>query len=114
MTTPPGLQTDDAAVKTVLATLDTHIQAMMRAGQQVEDVNLEVQNHFKAACSTAYQGKIDDWQTRYQRLKSAYATFQDRFSTGHTQINSAHDEAYGVTNSWGGGAGDEVYKGLNL
>ncbi|MDH6707806.1 MULTISPECIES: hypothetical protein [unclassified Kitasatospora] len=110
----PIVQTDDAAVKAVMATLDNHIQAMMNAGQRVQDVNDEVQQHFKAACSTAYQGKIHDWQERYQQLKNAYQSFQGRFSAGHVQINNAHDQAFDVNNGWGGGGpGSEVYKGLN-
>ncbi|MFD4395784.1 hypothetical protein [Kitasatospora sp. NPDC058478] len=112
--TTPNLQTDDAVVRSVLATLETHIETMLRAAGQVEAVNGEVQQHFQAACSTAYQGKIHDWQTRYGQLRSAYDTFHGSFSTGHQHVNNAHDEALGYTGSWGsGGPGSEVYNGLN-
>ncbi|MER6396556.1 hypothetical protein ABT263_10890 [Kitasatospora sp. NPDC001603] len=109
----PNLQTDDAVVRSVLATLETHIDTMMRAASQVEAVNREVQDHFKAACSTAYQQKIDDWQSRYQQLKNAYQTFHANFSSGHGQVNTAHDEALETGSGWGGGASDEVRNGLN-
>ncbi|MFE6054954.1 hypothetical protein ACFQ6N_29745 [Kitasatospora sp. NPDC056446] len=109
----PNLQTDDAAIQRVLTTLETHIEAMMRAGAQVENVNSEVQQHFRAACSTAYQGKIQDWQGRYQQLKNAYQTFHGTFGAGHRQVSHAHDEALGIGGSWGSGPSADVYNGLN-
>ncbi|MFD8756956.1 hypothetical protein ACFV0O_39170 [Kitasatospora sp. NPDC059577] len=108
----PNLQTDDAVVRGILATLESHMDAMTRAGTEVENVNSEVQQHFKAACSTQYQGKIQDWQHRYQQLKNAYQTFHGSFSAGHGQVNTAHDEAAGVGANWGGASAD-IYNGLN-
>ncbi|MFF1792890.1 hypothetical protein ACFVXQ_01365 [Kitasatospora sp. NPDC058263] len=108
----PNLQTDDAVVRSVLATLETHIDTMMRAATQVQDVNGEIQQHFQAACSTKYQEKITDWQSRYQQLKSAYQSFHSSFATGHGQVNTAHDEALAAGGGWGG-ASDEVLNGLN-
>ncbi|MEU9078432.1 hypothetical protein ACFYUY_39390 [Kitasatospora sp. NPDC004745] len=108
------LQVQDAAVRSVLTTLDTHIQAMFQAGMKVEDVNLEVHRHFQAACSTAYQNKIHEWQDQYRQLKTAYQTFQDHFSSGHQQIRNAHTEALGASTKWSGSnLSLEVEHGLN-
>ncbi|MBV6699321.1 hypothetical protein [Kitasatospora aureofaciens] len=108
----PNLQTDDTVVQKVLATLESHMDAMTRAATQVENVNGEVQQHFKAACSTQYQQKIEDWQHRYQQLKNAYQTFHSSFGAGHHQVNNAHDQALDVGAGWGGASAD-IYNGLN-
>lgn len=75
-----NLKTDDAVVRSVLATLEGHIDTMMRAATQVQDVNGEIQQHFQAACSAKYQEKIADWQNRYQQLKNAYQSFHGSFA----------------------------------
>ncbi|MER7848107.1 hypothetical protein ABTZ03_29665 [Kitasatospora sp. NPDC096077] len=108
----PSLKIDDPDVQNLLATLEGHIDSMMRFGAQVEDVNGEIQQHFRAACSSKYQEQIGYWQTNYQALKEAYRTFHTTFGDGHRQISNAHDQALELGSHWGGGS-DEVYKGLN-
>ncbi|MER7753279.1 hypothetical protein [Kitasatospora sp. NPDC097643] len=109
----PALQTEDAVVQSVLATLDTHIQAMYQAGRNVEAIKEEIQQHFKAAASTAYQAKIDDWSARYTQLQQAYDHFKEALAKGHQQINNAHQEALGVGGNWNTGPSSVVYNGLN-
>ncbi|MBD0689055.1 hypothetical protein [Streptomyces sp. CBMA123] len=113
--TTPSLQTDDASVQRILASLEHHLGIMKRAATQVTDVNDEVQKYFQAACSTQYQQKINDWLGRYQQLQGAYDTFHGAFSAGHGKINTAHEEALGLTGQWGGGSGisDNIRYTLN-
>ncbi|WP_030246985.1 hypothetical protein [Streptomyces sp. NRRL S-350] len=87
------LQTEDAVVRQTLATLQGHIDTMLRACTNIEDINTEVHDHFQAACSTAYQQKINDWTTRYRQLRTSYDTFQQSFAAGHQIISTAHNEA---------------------
>ncbi|MEV7601195.1 hypothetical protein AB0O91_27905 [Kitasatospora sp. NPDC089797] len=108
----PNLKINDPDVQNLLATLESHIDSMMRAGAQVEDIDGEIQQHFQAACSDAYRGKIAEWQANYQKLKDAYRTFHTTFGDGHRQISNAHNQAVEAGTHWGSGS-DEVYKGLN-
>ncbi|MFJ4191046.1 hypothetical protein [Kitasatospora sp. NPDC089509] len=113
--TTPSLQTDDASVQRILASLEHHLGIMKRAATQVTDVNDEVQKYFQAACSDRYQQKINDWLDRYQQLQQAYDTFHGAFGAGHTKINNAHEQALEVTGKWGGGSGlsDDIKYTLN-
>ncbi|MFC8448886.1 hypothetical protein [Kitasatospora sp. NPDC057223] len=108
----PGLQTEDAVVQSVLATLETHMQSMRTAGQNVEAVNGEIQQHFQAACSTAYQQRIADWQEKYRQLQQAYDTFHAGLARGHQGINNAHTEALGLGSGWSPGS-NNVFNVLN-
>lgn len=100
MSTPPSLTTDDSVVRTTLRTLDDRIADMRSSLADIVAIKGEVHDHFKAACSTRYQENIDDWTNRYNQLKAAYESFQSSFTSGHQQINAAHDDANGVGGNW--------------
>ncbi len=104
------LQTEDAAVQAVLNTLESHVQTMMSACNNVESINSDIQANFQAECSTAYQQRINDWQDRYTQLKNAYQTFTESVSAGHKTINNAHDEALQTASGWS--PSDYVYNNL--
>ncbi|MGW3635121.1 hypothetical protein ACWD7F_34130 [Streptomyces sp. NPDC005122] len=70
----------------------------------------DIQRNFQAACSTQYQQKIDDWEAKYRQLQDAYQGFQEKLSSGHRQIDSAHNDALETGSSWS--AGDQIYQGL--
>ncbi|MER7765705.1 hypothetical protein [Kitasatospora sp. NPDC096140] len=95
------LQTEDTVVRQTLATLQSHIDTMLRACTNIQDINTEIHQHFQAACSDAYQQKINDWTTRYRQLNSAYSTFHENFAAGHNTINTAHTEALSVVHGSG-------------
>jgi uncharacterized protein YukE len=105
----PNLQTNDASVSRILASLQTQIESMGRAAQGVEDVNNEIRQHFKAAASTAYQAKIDDWQAQYRSVTKAYGHLAEKLQGGHHEIDSAHDHSVNVVGGWS----TDVYNGLN-
>ncbi|MGH3373116.1 MAG: hypothetical protein ACRDP6_00105 [Actinoallomurus sp.] len=100
MGSTPRLETNDASVSKVLASIHTQIDAMGRAAQGVEDVNNEIRQHFQAAASTAYQNKIEDWQDQYRNVTKAYEKLADTLQGGHHKIDAAHDHAVAAVGGW--------------
>ncbi|MFB7614105.1 hypothetical protein [Kitasatospora sp. NPDC056181] len=101
MTTPPTLQTDDAAVRIMLSTLAGHVQTMRQHGDRIEAIRREIGDHFKAACSTLYQQSIDDWHVKYGQLQTQYDHFTQNLHQGYSTINTAHEQALGVVTGGG-------------
>ncbi|GLY73792.1 hypothetical protein [Actinoallomurus iriomotensis] len=104
----PNLQTDDASVSRLLASLQTQIESMNRSMRGVEDVNAEVNQHFKAAASTAYQNKISDWEQQYANVIQAYQDLCDKLHVGYKGIDAAHGQAASIATGWG----EDVYNAL--
>lgn len=104
----PNLRTDDASVSKLLAGLQTQIESMNRSMQGVEDVNAEVNQHFQAAASTAYQNKISDWEQQYANVIQAYQDLCDNLHVGYKGIDAAHSEASSIATGWG----SDVFDGL--
>ncbi|MFI9328930.1 hypothetical protein ACIGZJ_15445 [Kitasatospora sp. NPDC052868] len=115
MTTPnPGtLQIDNATIKNVLQTVETHMGTMRSAATAVEDINKEIHQHFQAACSSVYVQKMKEWHDEYTRLTQQYDTFHADLAAGSNTVFSGHDAAYHVAGGMGGGYSAMVESGLN-
>ena len=66
---------------------------MTTAGNQVADINNQIQTYFRAQCSLVYVQKMHDWQEQYQRVRTAFQNFNEKLSQGHGGLNSAHEDA---------------------
>jgi uncharacterized protein YukE len=101
----------DSDLLNVLNQLEQQSQNMLQAANEVESIRQEVNAHFQAAASTVFQGKIDEWEARYNRVRQAYDTLFDNLNTATKGMGSAHENAVEVAGSFG--VSDDILKGLS-
>ncbi|MEV8095063.1 hypothetical protein [Kitasatospora sp. NPDC085879] len=102
----PGMLTkEDEAIRQVLADLEHQIENMVTAGRTVERIKEEVAGGYISSASTAYQGKLDDWMTRYQQVIGAFEHFMQSTQGANAILNQAEEDARAH-------AADGIYYGL--
>ncbi|MFF7634565.1 hypothetical protein ACFZB9_15620 [Kitasatospora sp. NPDC008050] len=113
MTTPGGsmLKTSDQSIQNALMSLEGQLSAMISSGQTVERINEEIAAHYVSGASTLFQGKINDWVTRYKKIMQAFQQLSDSTQGASKTLTKAEEDAHVIGGNWG--ASDGVYSALN-
>lgn len=94
------LVSDDAAVRTILAALDSHTSFMGGIQQTIDAINNDIRSHYVADSSTTFQGKIQDWIAAYQGVQKAVDDLRTGLSDAHGVISRGVQEAADVSSGW--------------
>lgn len=98
MSTPANLTKQDAAIRNALDSMRAHIDDMINSGRTVERIKEEIAAGYFSGASSAFQGKLDDWQQRYHQVIAAFEKFVESTQGADAIINKAEDEALAIAN----------------
>ena len=97
----PVFNKDDDAVRAGLMALESHVVAMMQAGQTAYGIQGDIRGGYIATSSDAFQRKVDAWISNYNTVMKKFQELGYKVSGVDTLINSAEDDAGLTSASWG-------------
>jgi hypothetical protein len=97
-------------MQVILQSLESHVSAMMKAGQTAERINEEIRAGYIAGSSTAFQGKVQQWVEEYKTVMQKFQQLADDSTQVNQVLNAGEQEAGIVGGNWG--ASDGVFAAL--
>jgi hypothetical protein len=110
MSSPFNFSKSDAGMQQLILSLESHVSAMIQAGQTAERINEEVAAGYIADSSKVFQTKVQDWVDAYKNVMRKFQKLADDSSQVNQIINSAEHDAGATGGNWG--ASDGVYTAL--
>lgn len=100
MNNPNVIAKDDGGMAAALAAMETHLEAMLRAGSIAEGINEQIARGYQAASSTLFQSKVQDWITQYRNVMNSFQQLADNTSSVNNMFNQAEEETGVLGGSW--------------
>ncbi|MER8184882.1 WXG100 family type VII secretion target [Kitasatospora sp. NPDC094015] len=103
------IKNDPNVVRQVLQVVEQQEQYMVDTQQRVTALMDEVNVHFKAAASEAYQSNMEAWIGKYKEVQAKYTAFHQQLKDAQAGIETGGEDATAVANSMYGSSSRSDY-----
>ncbi|MEV4615645.1 WXG100 family type VII secretion target [Kitasatospora sp. NPDC049258] len=90
---------DPNVVRAVLQVVEQQEQYMVDTQQRVRALMDEINVHFRAAASDAYQNNMEAWLAKYQQVQTKYSAFHQQLKDAQAGMDTSGEDATVVANS---------------
>ena len=108
--TTPTFNKDDSATRAGLMALETHVTAMMQAGQTAYSIRGNISSGYVAGSSDIFTRNVDAWISNYNAVMKKFQELGYKVGAVSNLIDSAEEDAGLAGASWG--SDSQIYDAL--